>query len=55
MAKKQEDYLETEAKRLGLQTMLADIEELLTSALSQAQKVALSDQQTKIKELLSNL
>jgi hypothetical protein len=55
MAKKQEDYLITEAKRIGFQTMLGDIEQLLTAELSQPQRVALSDQQTKIKEMLSAL
>jgi hypothetical protein len=55
MAKKQEDYLITEAKRIGFQTMLGDIEQLLTAELSQPQRVALSDQQTKIKELLTAL
>jgi hypothetical protein len=55
MAKKPEDYLITEAKRIGLQTMLGEIEELLTTQLSQAQKIALNDQQTKIKDLLNSL
>jgi hypothetical protein len=55
MAKKQDEYLEVEAKRIGLQTMLGEIEELLTSQLSQAQKIALNDQQTKIKDLLNSL
>jgi hypothetical protein len=55
MAKKQEEYLVTEAKRIGLKRMLQDVEQLLKNDLSEPQRVALSDQQIKIKEMLESL
>lgn len=55
MAKKKESYLVVEAKRLGFKKMLSDIEKLMQTNLSDAQKIALQDQQTKIRELLDAL
>jgi hypothetical protein len=55
MAKKQEEYITVEATRIGYQIMLGEIEELLTTELSQAQKISLNDQQSRLKELLNTL
>ncbi len=55
MARKKDDYLTKEAQRIGYQKMLADIESLLQSELSEPQRIALTDQQRKIEEMLSAL
>jgi hypothetical protein len=55
MAKKPEDYLITEAKRIGFKRMMQDMEQLLKNDLSTPQKVALTDQKNKIDKLLNEL
>lgn len=55
MAKKQEQYLEVEAKRIGYTNMLEEIEELISTDVSETQRIALVDQKTKIKEMLEAL
>lgn len=54
MAKK-DVYLETEAKKIGFKNMMEEIEELIATNVSEAQRIALVDQKTKIKELLEAL
>lgn len=55
MAKRNEEYLEREAKRIGFQKMLTDLAALLETELSEAQRVAITDQQAKLRELLEQL
>ncbi|WP_426447523.1 hypothetical protein ACP26L_25470 [Paenibacillus sp. S-38] len=51
MAKRNDEYLEREAKRIGYQKMLTDLAELMEKELSEAQRVAITDQQEKLREL----
>lgn len=55
MARRKDDYLDVEARRIGYQKMLLDVQSLLQSDLSEPQRIALTDQQQKIKEKLSPL
>lgn len=55
MAKKQEQYLEVEAKRIGFTNMIEELEELVSTSINETQRIALVDQKTKIKEMLEAL
>lgn len=55
MAKRTEDLLEKEATRIGYETMLADLQQLVEAGLSEAQRIAIADQQGKIRERLTQL
>lgn len=55
MAKRTDDILEKEATRIGYETMIAELQQLIDGGLSGPQAVAVTDQHGKIRERLEQL
>ena len=55
MIKKQDDFLDREAKKIGYEKLLTDLNRMMQSDITQTQKAILTDQQTNISERLKTL